>query len=141
MNEVQDGMFFIPEKFAESHYSLKKTLLDEFCIIWKLYKCKEHHLLFCDFKHKIQASLLAVARRAAAPTARYLPAPRTTATNSPLSARLPHSPVFFFTSSAIWMPSSINSTTFSKSASLNCRDVSAGVPGRAGDRQAGLKGR
>lgn len=40
------------------------------------------------------------------------------------------SPVFIFTSCAIWIPSSMKSTTFSKSASLNCREVRAGVPVR-----------
>lgn len=39
-----------------------------------------------------------------------------------------YSLVFVLTSSAILMPSSMKSTTFSKSASLNWRDVSAGVP-------------
>lgn len=38
-------------------------------------------------------------------------------------------PVFFLTSRAILKPSSINSTTCSKSASLNCREVRAGAPG------------
>lgn len=53
----------------------------------------------------------------------------------PTSTHLPHSPVFFFTSSAIWIPSSINSTTFSKSASLNCRDVKAGAPAREAEEE------
>lgn len=40
-----------------------------------------------------------------------------------------HLLVFFFTSRAILNPSSMNSTTFSKSASLNCLEVRAGAPG------------
>lgn len=27
VNEVQDGLFFIPEDFTESHYSLKKNII------------------------------------------------------------------------------------------------------------------
>ena len=38
-------------------------------------------------------------------------------------------PVFFLTSKAILKPSSMNSTTCTKSASLNCLDVRAGAPG------------
>lgn len=38
-------------------------------------------------------------------------------------------PVFFLTSKAILKPSSINSTTCTKSASLNCLEVRAGAPG------------
>lgn len=42
------------------------------------------------------------------------------------------SPVFFLTSKAILKPSSISSTTCSKSASLNCREVRAGAPSNEG---------
>lgn len=38
------------------------------------------------------------------------------------------SPVFFLTSKAILKPSSRNSTTWTKSSSLNCREVRAGAP-------------
>lgn len=40
-----------------------------------------------------------------------------------------NSPVFFLTSRAILKPSSMNSTTWTKSVSLNCLEVSAGAPG------------